>query len=800
MAKEEVYAPFVKPPTPREFKNNYENPRYNEIIDKYSNFYNNWIFLDYYKKIILQAKRKLELSIYWKFDIIQELEGNLIEFNNKYEDFNEIIKSIEKLSFKNEEPYYKHFPLYTSNDSLNLLFNEPIRGYEKVDIVVLFEEFVFNISKDLSVIKIYDINELTAQISVKTIKKRKVLEFDYVSSIEWLHSRKDGGRDLRFKNNYMIYNVTDSYFYFDKILTPKLLIKDYEEAQKLKNTINRNKNSFKTSVNNNYIINSDNNNYEKLNSTYVFHSTFGYGEITKDSEDLMIINFLNNGEKKMSKKYTKLQYISEEDYINEKKILDKSKEKNINKKFESKPYHNIEKGDFINHETYGLSEIVDITPEFYNLRIIDGKIKTVRKHFIHKLIYRGSLYKKEKLLYSLDINDYVYNTYYGYGKVLLLNSEFITVLWKNKHNIINIERRYLSYLVKINQEEMMRLNLTVDINDIVLVETLFYKSKKNIGIVKKISGNKLEYLDVLSNKNILTDINNTYINTNEDTQKFLSDNYAIVEIDKYIQMITRNDYYTNDEYKEIIKKAFEKYNKTFDKSNKTQIIKKLSFQKISNANEIFLNPKFENLEEYIRYKIYTDDIYYYDYNMDSQSYKYILNKLCNEQIIIKTDSYAYITVKKMNDLKIYRSDILNLENKLMAYLEEHSFITINRIKDLIAENFKKVFVTNQTLVNFINSFKGLRNYKIGGQTTFVIKTVQLKSEYFESTMMELMNEEETKSLDIYDVVRRINDQYGFEFDVKSFARSANDFKYMYFSEETEKLYYKKKYYYEEVFK
>lgn len=945
-ARKDAFSSFAPKPKHHYFKNEYNNTRYSEIIEKYSEFYNDLITVNYHDKVILEARRKLLISKKWGFNNIRSLERVIKVSNNIINSINEKINNSEKITEGKVEDYTIMFPHYINDKFLRLIFGELIKGYKSNDSIIFFENTILKISNDYKSIEIFERETLTAKLEFKHVRKtHSVSKNDKVVTVKWLHQNKDGSKDLRFSKNYRVYLVLETYFYFDKFQSSKVLINNYELAQKIRSAFNKEvlaedkRDNYVKQPSNVEINNSTNQrgrlnkvvgfvfhpnfgygeildkysdtitikfsditpkkisiNYKGLNyiseaeyysyyndnkssrskirtkeldeKIYVQHPTFGYGKILKIYDDVRVIKFNKYGIKKISTNYKEFKYVNQNEYyksiiinventynnaetikkeekkyikhstfgygeIQEKsndfveiKFINHDTTKKISTKYNRFKYveqgeyilaesqriktnidtekvnfqkknNKVTIGDFINHKTYGISKIVEEKQDYYILKIIDGSKKTIRKHFIGELINERQLYKEDQLLKEYKENDYVYNTFFGYGKVLISNASNISILWKNNNDIQSNIKQKSPYLTIVEGETEKSLNLDLECNDIIIIS---YKieSLEKYGIVKRIKGDSVEYLDLIRNKVFLTDLRLIKI-MKENISNFSSSIENKISLENYIEIHTRDDYYTKTEYKKIIIEAFNKYGKEHSKDNVNIISDKLSFNSITNVNEIYLNSKFKNLEEYIRLKAYTEDLYYYDYNMDSSSYKYILDKLCKEQKLIKTDSDAYITIKKINNLGIDTFAFTELQNKVIAYLEEHNFITLNKVKVFFDKKISKIIVNDQTLINLLNSFNELKSYIIGEQTTFVIKSTQLRVEYFESTLSELMESDEIESIDVYDMVSKLNDYFGFNFDVKSFVNETKKFKKIYFSEEKEKLYYKKEYYYKEVF-
>jgi hypothetical protein len=139
---------------------------------------------------------------------------------------------------------------------------------------------------------------------------------------------------------------------------------------------------------------------------------------------------------------------------------------------------------------------------------------------------------------------------------------------------------------------------------------------------------------------------------------------------------------------------------------------------------------------------------------------------------------------------------------LYDYLDENYFIIINRIYDIANEKMKVVFYDNYIIDEFISTCKSdFKKLVFDNMIIYTIRrNLMKKHEYFEEFVEKVMDDNFLLSIDVYDLIDLINRDYSFDFNYDTFVIYFESSRKIYFSEELEKVFVRKKYYYDEVYK
>src|SRR5690554_5312532 len=220
------------PDIPQEIKIDINNKdKYFNIFNNHNILYNLCVKKQYYNELKKNISKKIILSRKWRFENLDELKNkkNEIEKEDKIlsDEINYFGEKREKFELNKFE---EEIGEITGNRFINLLFGNSPRGFSNAyGSVVAYSGLIVFLSADNSIIRVYDYNDLKIETKFKYYNSSYYNKNDEVVSSYWKYSKKDGGRDMRYSNNYQTYKIRKTIINFDLVHKVKKeinLIKD----------------------------------------------------------------------------------------------------------------------------------------------------------------------------------------------------------------------------------------------------------------------------------------------------------------------------------------------------------------------------------------------------------------------------------------------------------------------------------------------------------------------------------------------------------------------------------------------
>lgn len=221
--KQKAYKYVYSPDTPKPLIENKieKTPSFNEcslIVKHINSLYLSANMVKYYDSLIIELKDKINVSKKWKFDNIQELNSRLVTAQTNRDKYSKISNSLLIISDESNykiESFCNKFPVI-KNENINKFFGR-CTGYSfGIYYIIFYKHLIIVLKNDYSNITCYRYSDLKLNHRNTYVNKKSINNKDIVISSHWLHSKMNGDRDLRFTNNYIVYNVKKFYMYFDK--------------------------------------------------------------------------------------------------------------------------------------------------------------------------------------------------------------------------------------------------------------------------------------------------------------------------------------------------------------------------------------------------------------------------------------------------------------------------------------------------------------------------------------------------------------------------------------------------------
>ena len=212
-----------------------------------------------------------------------------------------------------------------------------------------------------------------------------------------------------------------------------------------------------------------------------------------------------------------------------------------------------------------------------------------------------------------------------------------------------------------------------------------------------------------------------------------------------------------------------------------------------------MDGRYGDLEKYILQKLVREDFIYYDDNYSSQYYDYLLNKMSKQHYCLKLYDNKYLTIKKLAELGITIEKFNELKEEIEEYILNSVFVTTDQLLNELKNDICKLFPDETAFINLIKSFDEFKAYKLGNKTIFSIKSDSARNDAVEKMFISLLESNNETSMDVYDLVYLINEKYDFEFTVESFMLEVKNFKIIFYSKETERVYLNNEQYYKEIY-
>ena len=436
-------------------------------------------------------------------------------------------------------------------------------------------------------------------------------------------------------------------------------------------------------------------------------------------------------------------------------------------------------GDVYETRNFGRVRINEINNEKLNIRHNYNK-NTV----VDLLDFKMDIFKKNNVLlkksFEYNVGDYLYYKELGLYRVA-------------RNNELTLElRTYLNNVFMINKNDRYifdKVNISYDISKL-KINNVIKISRYEYGVITAIDATiKAWVLHTHTVKEInfwdceIVDLNDT------DFLNYLENYKNLIPKTILSKLILYKGLYIETEFNDITKKWF----------GKDVNLEELGFKALVFGKSIvYLCEKYNNLYDYLENYSNEYDFYDYEYRFECKEYEYSLYKCERKFIFVKLNNYRYLTIKKLNELNIKKTDIEKFIYKLKEYLKNNFFVSVEIIKNEFNFKLLDLFQSNSHLLNFIK-ICGFTTYKFAGVDVITVISSGYKQELFESAIIKLLNNMKIKEIDEYDLFNLLNDKMGFAFNVDTFENEANKFTKLFFSPELEKIYVKKSDYYKEVY-
>jgi hypothetical protein len=397
----------------------------------------------------------------------------------------------------------------------------------------------------------------------------------------------------------------------------------------------------------------------------------------------------------------------------------------------------------------------------------------------------------EDFHFTLEKDQYVYNPLYGYGLIIFVNEKTITLLWKQSKEYFEIPVTKHYHLEEVETSFFSVLKL--EPNDLIWIN--ISKQDKTPGIVEGFKGNRLWYLDIHDKKTYEVEIVNVEL-FDSDIKDYVDNHMNKISFEIIVRLLMRKDYYLKNEFLltyHDIKNKYTKYNNNLSQK------KSIYFNKLNNFGGIYLSSKYKDMEDYLNHEMLNKDLYRYDYNIGTSSYNYLLNKICTNYGAINIDNEVFLTTRKLVLIGIKKNDFTRLKYDVNKLFNDYDFLTSNRISTMIENKIINIYPNTDSIANVISILKDFKKFKIGGKDVFVRKNKLLKQEIIEMVFKKIMNENGCNIYYIEDFMYLINDKFDLDYTIESIKIDVNKLNSLYYSDETEKIYFDKKIYNKEVF-
>ncbi len=522
------------------------------------------------------------------------------------------------------------------------------------------------------------------------------------------------------------------------------------------------------------------------NSCIIKTEKYGYGVIIENREDGVIIAEFKDKKHVISGPNSSYEIIDVATLSESTKVPNEQIISEAEAKEEVKESKQVTIGTLVTQMKYGKGVIYKIEDASYTIVFDSGIEKKVSKSSCSVLEY----FDKEKYdskLEKLKRFDYVSMKNIGYGIIVDFNSDTITIAWKNKtvekYNIL-----VTCLLTRVVSERKIEL-LNLSIGD------YLYSKKYGYGrivefIVDKI---KLKFYDVP--KEILVGMEYLQIPSLQQLEQFKSE-LRQSSLSRDLTFFTRLDkkYYSYKEALDIYTEYFSS-KKSKEKSMVISTYKKAGFNLVK---DFFVYCGYLKLEDCIYEEIISTKIYKYDYSIESDTYNYILDKMCKSYYCLKYDDGVYFTFSKYGEFGFNFYELLSFIGKLLDFIKEHKFVSIVYLKN----NYEGYLPDEGLLLAIINSISMIKSRKMGNSYIYHLKDGQtVKKDLMYKFIVEEFNCINSKSCDIYDFMEHLNIKYEFEFEYSTFVLLLNELEdtNIYYSEDTEKIYSTKEEFYLEVY-
>lgn len=316
-------------------------------------------------------------------------------------------------------------------------------------------------------------------------------------------------------------------------------------------------------------------------------------------------------------------------------------------------------------------------------------------------------------------------------------------------------------------EEKIKEFAPISVNDFVDILETEYGHKSNT-MLSHITSNFQKYIDngiIKSNISILPDY----------------------EIDKIGQLL-KKPIYNIDDLKELLKSN--NYN------NIDEIITSPNMYKMGYRirSSYICKKDIGSIEDYFKKIASENDFIANDNFLKNSTYSSMIKRVERSLDIFLISNEEYITIKKLNSLGITKKDIVSFCENVKEKFKDVEYFTLSNIRDLLEINklddygFDDIFLEN--IIGNIDdiTYAKFSNNKI---FSFINKSIDSKKFVLDSIGNRI-------SIFVDELQNEMREQYGIEVAPERIKNAIIETD-MYYSDELNKIYQNKDYYYEEVF-
>lgn len=259
------------------------------------------------------------------------------------------------------------------------------------------------------------------------------------------------------------------------------------------------------------------------------------------------------------------------------------------------------------------------------------------------------------------------------------------------------------------------------------------------------------------------------------------------EIEK-IKYILKDPIYNLDDLKVLLKDS------GFD--NVDDIISNANMYKIGYRirSSYVIKKEINSVEDYLRETVNKND-FVPNYNfLKNYTYSGIMKKIEKTFDIFLISNEEYITIKKLNSLGIFKEDIVQFCESVKSVFKKSEYFTLFNVREMIDINKLDDFGFDDIFFeNIIGNIDNNTCTKFSNNKIFSFVNVS-----FDSKKFVLDNIGSRISISIDDLQSELLDKYGINVTQERIKNAIIDTE-MYYSDELNKIYQNKEYYYEEVF-
>jgi RNase P/RNase MRP subunit p29 len=502
---------------PNPIKKVYSNDSF--LLKKYNEYLILYSKIEYYRLIERILIKKIALCKRWMFSDLSFYEKQLQKTVLNISIYQDKITRF-KVN-RNKTLKFVDFSLWNKlnkcspSDYIKSFFKRDFYCYKSNGWIIFHQDKIIYLSEDYKKFNYFELDDVSVKYTKSIVKQRNYRpENEELVSQNWRYETKNGQKDRRYNNNYLIYTVNKYKVYFDKIPEVKIEVSCYKDVQLLQQAFL----SSNTAVNEDLlkkIKNSDNiiNNstdisqyvdYQFNKSDTVYHPKFKYGKIISEKSNIIEIKFNEFGTKKISSDYEELKYVSESEFYDNLSRLGANLEP-LHKTSSNTSNLNgkslIQKTDNVYHPAFRYGKIINETEKILEINFNEFGTKKIMSDYKELKYVSESEFNENlsrlganlELLHKISSNtsnlngksliqktDNVYHPTFRYGKIInetekILVIDFIEFGIKkiiNDYNRLRFvsDNEYNANFIK--QNRLNDMTISNDIKPIVEIKPL----------------------------------------------------------------------------------------------------------------------------------------------------------------------------------------------------------------------------------------------------------------------------------------------------------------------------------------